>query len=175
MRRRARDPSRFFARGAVDLLADDPASRQIQLEVTAPACVVQAAMPQLLAAGLVDDFRVAQPLSVWVPTIAEAGFRPSDDRDLPARLNAEARAAASSVLQFFKRSSGALMFPGDLVPLLPMGTYVSFKLRCGADALAAAIQSMVPAAGVAELRFAAAHVLAAVLSRWGDASPALPS
>lgn len=153
---------------------EDRSSRQAQFSVTAPACVLQAALPQLLSSGLIEGYEVARPLAAWVPTVADEGFAPGDP-GVPARVNAAAREAARASLDLFRRSSGHMLFPGDLVPILPMGTYVTFRLRCRLDDLVPSLPAMVPAAGVAELRFALAAAAAAVYRRWGDPAPVRPA
>lgn len=171
MRPRRRDPSRFFSRGSVEVLAEDASTRQVQLRVTVPACVLQAAFPQLLGSGLVDGYEVASPLAVWMPTVADEGFVEGAEAGTPSFVNAAARSAAAASLQLFGQSASVLRFPADLVPLLPMGVYVRCRLRCRLDALVSSLDSMAPVAGVAEFKYALASVSASLLFRWDGPPP----
>ena len=169
-----RGPGGFFTHGDVSVLDEDSSSGQVALSVVLPACVMQAVTPQLLGAGLVDGYELHQPLAAWVPTISDAGFRPGKP-ELVAAMNAEVRRCAQSALDGFSVVQGYLLFPADALPMLPMGTYVRFRIRCDVDRLVAAIPSMGGAAGVAELKYAFASVLAPLLARWGRAGAEPPA
>lgn len=158
----------FFEHGLVETLEDDERSGQLHLAVTLPACVMQAATPCLLGAGILDSYEVRSPLAVWIPTIGDAGFRDElSQGELPARVNAEVRRRVRELVELFVSTSSTLKFSGDLVPMLPMGVYVRFRMRCSADKLAPAVEAMGGAAGMAELKYALGSVLADALRKWG--------
>jgi hypothetical protein len=168
-----RGPNRFFSHGEVSLVEEDPVAEQLSLQVVLPACVMQAVTPQLLGAGFIDCYEVREPLAAWIPTVSDAGFL-SGDPSVCSSVNAGMRAAARASLEAFAAAGRSLRFPGDALPLLPMGTYVRFRLRCAAGDLAAQLPSMSGAAGVAELRYALASALAQALARWGRTAAAQP-
>ncbi len=139
---------------------------------------MQSVTPLLLGAGYLDAYEVHNPLSAWIPRIDESGFRPeatAASPDIAARFNEAMQEMASQALRMLDEARKILKYPGDVVSLLPMGTYVSFTYRCGADPLARALEAMAGNrdAGVAELRGAIAYALAEALRRWG-VRPALP-
>lgn len=165
--------ARFFQHGEVSLLEDDQASGQAVLSVVLPACVMQAVTPQLLAAGLIDAYEVRRPLAAWVPTVDDSGFR-SDDPSVCSSVNAGLRAAARASMEAYAAAEPSLRFPGDALPVLPLGVYVRFRLRCSVDALTVAVDGMQRTAGVAELRHAFARVISVLLVRWGRAGASPP-
>jgi len=158
--------SKFFRHGEVTVLEEDAPSRKVSLALVLPACVLQAAMPALLRAGELDSHEVRMPLAAWVPTVADAGFR-SPDPSVCTEVNARVLRAAEEAVRAVAESAPHLVFPGDLLPALPLGVYVRCRLRCSVDRLAPFLQEGSPVAGVAELRFALAHEVASLLSRWG--------
>jgi hypothetical protein len=165
--------ARFFQHGEVSVLEEDRGSGQAVLSVVLPACVMQAVTPQLLAAGLVDSYEVRRPLAAWVPTVEDSGFR-SDDPTVCSFVNAGLRAAARASLEAFAAAEPSLRFPGDALPILPMGTYVRFRIRCSVDALTVAVEGMGRSAGVSELKHAFARVVSVLLVRWGRAGTSPP-
>ncbi len=172
-----REPGRFFTHGEVSVLGEDGVSGQVELSVVLPACLMQAVTPQLLAAGPINGYEIRKPLAVWVPTISDAGFS-SPDPSVCSATNAAIVRASRESLQTFAAAEKVLAFPGDALPMLPMGTYVRFRIRCSADSLLAVLPGMSGVAGVAELRYAFASVLGPLLERWGRAGsspPALPA
>ncbi len=168
-----RKPVRFFAHGSVQVVEEDAESSQVSLTVVVPACVMQAVTPQLLDAGLVDEYSVREPLAVWVPTVADAGFKTSDP-EVVSRANAKIRSAAVQAVQAFESVRDLLRFPGDALPLLPLGVYVSFRFRGSLDRLVARIPEMTGASGCAELKAALAAACASLLSSWGRVGPPAP-
>ncbi len=167
----------FFTHGEVCVTEEDRESGQAVLSVVLPACVMQAVTPVLLGAGLLDSYELRSPLAAWVPTVEDAGFR-SGDPAVCSAVNAGIRAAAQAALEAFGAARRELLFPADALPVLPMGTYVRFRLRCSVDALAASLPRMGGSAGVAELKHAFARVVSALLVHWGragDSPPPLPA
>lgn len=172
--RRRREPGRdgrFFLHGSVATLERDRASRQLSLRVTVPACVMQSVTPVLLGSGLLDSYELHGPLSAWIPSVAEEGFADAAieaDPGVASRVNSALQECARQSLEVFRAAAEVLKFPGDAVPVLPMGTYVRFRYRCGADALGEALSKLVPMreAGIPELRFALASALAEALAEW---------
>lgn len=166
----SRPSSRFFTHGEVRVDDQDSSSGQLSVSVTVPACVMQAVTPQLLGAGYIDSYEVRRPLAVWVPTVSDVGFLSADPL-VCTTVNARMRSAAAEAVRSFAEAERVLRFPGDALPLLPLGTYVTFRLRCTSDSLASSLAGMGGAAGVAELRASLASVLASVLAAWGRTGP----
>jgi hypothetical protein len=164
-----REVTPFLKHGEVSVLEEDRDSGQLIMSVVLPACVMQAVTPSLLGAGSIDSYELRWPLAAWVPTVADVGFR-SQDTSVCSEINARVARAAVESLRAFADSVPHLLFPGDVLSVLPMGTYVRFRLRCYVDDLVPRVQAMGGEAGVAELKFALASEVAALLSRWGRTS-----
>lgn len=165
--------ARFFSHGEVSVLEGDRDSGQVVLSVVLPACVMQAVTPQLLGAGFIDSYELRSPLAAWIPTIEDSGFS-SIDPTVCSAVNAGIRAAARASLEAFSASKEFLRFPADALPVLPLGTYVRFRMRCSVDALAVAVESMQGSAGVAELKHAFARAISVLLAGWGRAGASPP-
>ncbi len=166
--KRGRAPGRFFSHGSVEILEDGGPSRQASVRVIVPACVMQAVTPVLLGGGAIDSYELRQPLAAWIPSVGDDGFREDAveaDPGLPARANGAISAIAAATLEAFRDVAHHLKFPGDAIPVLPMGTYVSFRYRFRVDELAKVLEQMGgrQAAGVAELRYAMAECLAQLI------------
>lgn len=162
------DSARFFEHGVVTVEETDPRSRQAALSMTMPNCLFQAVTPSLLGGGLIDNFRLAEPLSVWLPQVTEGrlSFVGTQVDNAVARMNTIVRNQAEVVLQTFAQASNLLLSPADLIPMLPMGVYVSLRFRCRVDDIPKVLEGVqgTPVVGVAEFQWALATALAAVLT-----------
>jgi hypothetical protein len=160
---------RFFQHGQVSLAGLDKDGRKAALRICIPCCLMHAATPVLLGAGVIDGYEVMNPMSVWLPALSEERFK-EQGQDAVRTVNREVRQSAERAAQMFRDAGRLLKDPSDLVPLLPMGTYVTFLYRCRVDALADVLTGLdaMPVAGVKELRYAVASVLASVLKELGD-------
>ncbi len=165
--------ARFFSHGEVSVLEEDRDSGQAVLSVVLPACVMQAVTPQLLGAGMLEAYELRKPLAAWIPTIEDLGFS-SDDPAVCSSVNAGLHAAARASLEAFAAAGEFLRFPGDALPVLPLGVYVRFRIRCSVDSLTVAVASMQGSAGVAELKHAFARAVSVLLVQWGRAGASPP-
>ncbi len=164
------EESRFFECGFVRYELSDSNSRQGSFAVCAPFCVVQAVTPLLLGSGFIDDFRLHNPVVAWFPPLQGQAFRPEVRAQYPEvsdLVHSHIRKSILRVLNEFSDYSQAMVDPTELIPMLPIGTYVEFRYRFEIDKIAAMIEAMegVHVSGVAELRFALAEVLAFTLTQ----------
>lgn len=161
----SRREHRFFEHGRVTLVSADRSSRMAAFSASLPASLVQAAMPALLGAGIVDKYELMNPMSAWIPALGEDRFRPGLEPTAPDAVNQAVRTQVMEALSLFRSLAQVLVDPSDLIPMLPMGTYVTFRLRCSVDKLAVALEELERAAvaGVPEFRFALAGALAEAL------------
>jgi len=162
----ASDDAKFFEYGHVLLLGNDFKTRQASLEVCMPNSLMQAVTPSLLGAGWVDQFRVRDPVAVWLPQLTPSRMNAAaSGHDLPhTRANMALKQWAEEVLQVFQKVAQFLVDPSDIVPFLPMGTYVQFRFRCRVDDIPKVLEGVdaTPVVGVPEFQWALASVLAAV-------------
>ncbi len=168
------DSHRFFEYGLVAVDGTDPVRRHALLSVTIPNCLFQAVTPSLLGAGLVDDFKVADPVAVWIPQVSDdrlsAVGRQMDNAS--ARINTIVRNQTEVILRTFQQAGMLLINPADLIPMLPLGVYVSFRFRCCVDDIPKVLEGVqnTPVSGVHEFQWALAEALASVLTEskaWG--------
>jgi hypothetical protein len=160
--------STFFEDGKVELELFDLKSRQVLVSVQIPNCLFQAVTPSLLGAGFVDDLRISDPICVWIPQISKEriSLLGSQVADIENKINIAIKSQVEILLNIFSQTSSLLANPSDLVPMLPLGTYVCFKYRCNIDRipdLLSGIQNT-PVNGVHEFQWAMASILNAVLS-----------
>ena len=162
----ASDDAKFFEYGQVVLLERDFKTRQASMDVCMPNSLMQAVTPSLLGAGWVDNFRVRDPVAVWIPQLTPERMNGlSVGHDLPhTRANIALRQWTEEVLQVFQKVSQFLVDPSDIVAFLPMGTYVCFRFRCRVDDIPKVLEGVdrTPVVGVREFQWALATVLAAV-------------
>lgn len=164
--------SQFLAHGEVSVKYHDVPSRMVALQICIPSWLMTAATPILLGAGLIDEYEIRSPLSVWFPTIPNDRFIPEYvdiSRDLSLRASEQSVALIKAILEWFIQLSKVLKDPTDAVPILPLGIYVTFQYRCRIDAMAEALLKLesLPLAGIPEFRFALAEVLAYLLDSEG--------
>jgi hypothetical protein len=172
---REKDPLRFFEHGGVSIVGHDAKSRQAILLVCMPCCLMQAVTPVLLGAGTIDGFCVMNPVSVWIPQLSDERFHPEYvgvDERVGVRANRVLSQKIQGVLSAFGSLTPILKNPSDIIPVLPLGTYVQFRYRCRLDDLAPALIEMekTMVVGVPEFRYALAGALAKILIEIPDSS-----
>lgn len=158
------EETKFFEYGEVRLDTIDHVNRHAMLDICMPQNLFQVVTPALLGAGLIDDFRLRDPIAVWLPKIGKERLGPVANTvdSAEARVNQLIRERVEETLRVFQGVGHLLLTPGDLVPMLPMGTYVTFKFRCKIDSILAVlehIQKYVMVLGIAEFQWALAAVL----------------
>lgn len=165
--------SRLLEHGEVECVCSDNSTRQVALRISAPWCIVQAAMPLLLGRGFIDQLKVKNPLIAWTPPLAQDRFLDSAIAQVPnlaEKATVIIRERIMEMLQIFCDLSHVLKNPDDAISILPMNVYVEFQFRSTYEKFAAVVEEFKPinTPGVAELRYAMAVVLAEILSNAGD-------
>lgn len=167
------DSSQFFEYGKVVLEDTDPVGRTASIAISMPNCLFQAITPSLLGAGFIDNFKVSEPLAVWIPQVTKErlSFMGTQLDQADARINTAIAHQMSVVAQTFAKVSQLLTNPADLVPMLPLGTYVSLRFRCRIDDVPKVLFGIqeTKVEGVHEFQWALACVLAQALmesERW---------
>ena len=176
------DSAKFFEYGEVVFEERDFPSRTAAIRICVPNCLFQAVTPALLGAGLIDQFTVRDPIAAWVPMFTDARMIPHASElvdNACAQMNATASMVATSALRAFHSMARLLNNPSDLVPILPLGVYVTLRFRCRIDDIPKVLFGIqgIPVDGVAEFQWALASVLACVLQdmrTWEQASERLP-
>lgn len=145
----------------------DHKSRQACLRIVAPYCVVQAATPALLGAGLIDEFSLHNPIAVWIPEPRIDAFKNAVRVPCPDVATVSRGVVVQHVtrlLSCFSEIAQAMDDPSELFPMLPLGTYVKVRYRCGYDKLGAILEGMEEnVSGLPHLRYAMAEVLSFML------------
>jgi hypothetical protein len=162
------ESTKFFEFGEVTFEERDFPSRQAAIRICMPCCLFEAVTPSLLGAGVIDQYRVREPMAVWMPKFSTERMHPNAEQLLDnslERLNMTLRATSENTLEIFRNLSYLVADPSDLVPLLPLGTYITFRLRCRIDDIPKVLFGVqnTPVNGVAEFQWALASVLACVL------------
>lgn len=163
---------RFFKHGGVQIISSDSTSRQVAFQITMPASIVQTISPPLLGAGVMDQYLLANPVAVWIPPVSPEQIipNPSISGDLSGRINSLIQSTVKETLELFRVFSSQVENPSDLIPMLPLGVYVTFRFRCCIDDLVTVMSELerTMVAGVAEFRFALASAMAEALSEFGS-------
>lgn len=167
------DSAQFFEHGKVVLEDMDAFGRMAAIFIQVPCCLFQAVTPSLLGAGLVDNFRLAEPLCCWMPQVSPARLsfigKQIDQTDV--RINTAVSQQMDVILKTFVKVSEYLLSPADLIPMLPLGTYVQLRFRCRIDDIPKVLEGVqnTPVEGVHEFQWALACVLAQAVieaERW---------
>jgi len=173
----AAEQSRFFEHGEVVLTESDFKTRQASVSICMPCCLFQAVTPSLLGGGLVDGLKVLEPLAVWLPRLSAERISPHVRAKVPdaeVRINSVMKAHVDDLLKLFAGAAAVAVDPSDLVPYLPLGTYVRFRFRCRLDDIPKVLEGVngTPVAGVPEFQWALAMVLKCAVQdfeRWETA------
>ncbi len=173
----SQDETRFFEHGQVSFSARDFPSNTAALDVTMPCCLFQTVVPQLLAAGYIDHPRIHQPVSIWMPQMTTErmnifGGSPSG----ADQVNVAVKGWLQQLLVIFERLSVFVKDPSDLVPMLPLGTYIDFRWRCRISDILKVMEGLqsINVAGVPEFQWALACVLQCVLEDYAAWEAKLP-
>jgi len=160
------DDVKFFEYGRVIFDVHDFATETAAMDITIPCCLFQAITPQLLGAGFIDHLRIHQPIAVWMPQVTKERFNSlTDSPGAPDQVNVAVRSWLQQLLEIYEKLSVYLKDPTDLIPMLPLGTYIDFKWRCRiADILKVleGVQS-INVVGIPEFQWALASVLQFIL------------
>jgi len=168
--------AKLFEYGEVESVCSDPDTRQAALKISAPWCVVQAAIPILLGHGFIDLLRVKDPLVAWTPTIPRELFSDAslaEAPNIPDKVSMVVRERTLEMLNLFSDLASVLKNPDAAIGLLPMSVYVTFQFRSTFESLSEVIRKLEPfgTPGVAEFRYALASVLAEFLTEVGNVRP----
>ncbi len=172
------DDSKFFEHGEVSLDMCDPRTRTASVKICMPCCLFQTISPHLLGGGMADDLRIRSPLAFWTPTLGPSRISPHvRSPGAEAKVNVAVRAAVESVGRLFVNLQDALVDPADVIPMLPLGTYVSFTYRFRVDDSLKILEGIgsVNVVGAPEFQAAMAAVLTGVLLIFERVAGALPA
>jgi hypothetical protein len=162
------DSKCFFEYGKVHLEANDFQTRQASIRICMPCCLFQAVTPSLLGGGLIDEFKLLEPMAVWIPSFSEESLSSVADKiiDNPlARVNMSLKTRAEEILQTFKICAHLVSNPSSLIPILPLGIYITLRFRCKVDNIPNVLIGIqnTDIDGVHEFQWALATVLAYIL------------
>jgi len=170
------DDCSFFDYGRVTLEMCDSRSRQAMVRLCIPCCLFQTISPHLLGGGTVDELKIRDPLAVWIPKLTRERFAgPAASVDgIEHRANAAIREEVERSTKVFVHLQGHLADPSDLIPMLPLGTYVTMMFRCRVDDVIKVLEGVdsIPVVGVHEFQLALAAVLHTALSDFERSKPA---
>lgn len=176
------ESSRFFEHGFVEIEGTDAKTRQAALAVQMPCCLFQAIVPSLLGAGFIDNFRISEPLCIWIPKVSKERLSLTGAQvdNAVARINTTVEHQMAVIAKTFAMVAELLTNPADMVPMLPLGTYVALRFRCRVDDIPKVLHGVqaTPVDGVAEFQWALACVLAKVLMEsqaWGPVFELVPA
>lgn len=167
----------FFEYGKASLIASDYSTRTAAIDICMPYCLFQTVTPQLLGAGYIDNFRIRDPLAVWIPKLSKDrfGYLAQSLPNIDEKINVALREEASKTAKLFIHLQGHLIDPSDAIPLLPLGVYTVSTFRVKIDNILSLLNGInsIKVAGVPEFQWALATVLKQVLLDFERVSPKL--
>jgi hypothetical protein len=161
------DHAKFFDIGEVKVLSVDSGNRQAGLYFVAPICFVQPALPALLSSGSIDSFAMVKPFISFTPKIKSENTKSRSDQ-IVKRINTKVQDSIAKAMSIYSESEQFLSDPSMMLPVLPLGIYVSFTYRCGVDQFIIAIKEKWNVASGSyedEFKWATTRVMAHVLSQ----------
>jgi len=123
----------FFEYGTVNLVCHDNKSRQIALDLCMPCYLLQYLMPILLDGGLIDNYKLKNPIASWMPALSSDVLKENANQSYVNDLNKAITHHVYGILHLFAEVASVMKNPNDLVPMLPLGIYVTFRYRIGMD------------------------------------------
>ena len=157
----------FFEYGKIKLLSSDFQSRTASIEITMPCVLFQTVTPHLLGCGILDNFRIRDPIAIWLPKLSQERFTPTAQAfsNISDRINVALREEVVKTAKLFIHLQDYLADPSDAIPMLPLGVYVKFIYRCRVDDILKLLEGIdgIKVVGVPEFQWALAGVLNQVL------------
>lgn len=157
------EDSRFFEHGSVTLEGCEPKSRMAAVRICMPCCLFQTVTPHLLDSGTLDELKIRNPVAFWIPRLTSSRFVSSvaSVPNIDARANAAIREEVDRIGKVFVHLQDYLLDPSDIIPILPLGTYVTFLYRCRIDSVMKLLEGIdnIKVVGVPEFQFSIASVL----------------
>ena len=160
----------FFEYGSVSVINTDTKSRQASFIISMPAIIAHTITPALLGSGLIDQYTLMDPQHVWMPTIHPNRFNDDIKSEIIDSINMSIKSSLSNTIKLFNCVGQTLLNQSDLIPMLPLGIYVKFRLRCSIDELAISLEELgkTDVTGVAEFRYALASSLKDILIEFNN-------
>lgn len=155
--------------GWVEASFTDKETQSLSIQFAVPNCLMNAVMPVLIQNGVLDQQQLLLPLRAWVPVLNQERFKP-ETRGLMEVVNQASIEMINKILTAVTQAMSLLADPSDVMPVLPLGVYVTFRYRCKAKSMMPILESLesIPVIGVPEFKFAMAGVLAEFLRESGD-------
>lgn len=162
------DFQKFFEYGEVSLEEHDFFTRQTSIRICMPCSLFQAVIPSLLGAGVIDQFKIREPMAIWIPNFSQEMLLPMADQSIDnilIRINMSLKAHAEEILQTFHTCAQLITNPSSLIPILPLGVYITIRFRCRIDDIPNVLIGIqkTPVDGIYEFQWALATVLARIL------------
>ena len=121
----------FLDKGHINTVLFDKHTRKICFNIKIPLCVLLPAIPFLTKDGLISDFKISSPLSIWIPN-TEPILELKDTKILE-NFWTETQKSVQHILELWFKSEKILN--SQLTPILPIGLYVEFNLIHNIDML----------------------------------------
>lgn len=160
------ESSKFFNHGEVKVGLKDLKSRQVQLEICLPCILFQTITPVILGFGFVDSPKIKQPFAVWIPRYSKERINPAFVSEASEdRVNTYIKNNVLNLMGSINSVSQVFMNPTDLIPMMPLGTYIEFKMKCKIDDILKIIEGIqkIDVVGILELQLAFSEILKSLL------------
>jgi hypothetical protein len=118
---------RLFGSGKISVENYDKFNDKMILSVTIPLIILHGSIDTLLKNVTVIDYKIDESICAWIPRIDESRVRTEGRAAISNEVNLKVQDLVIQVLSLFKECS-KYCYPADLVPMLPLGIYVNFKI-----------------------------------------------
>jgi len=160
----------FLDYGKIEVVGVDKNKRKAVLRLTLPFILLNTVTPVMLGCGKMGNLKLSPDLAVWQPELEFNEFKESVSKqcsDIKIKAWKEISDKTASLLRAFIDVAAVLKDVGDLINVLPIGTYVEVDAICDIDELPSALEELQKSSGVKgvyEFQFALAAALNKSLS-----------
>ena len=153
----------FFDYGHVNLTLCDSVSRQAMFDICMPCCLFQTVTPHLLNGGYIDDLKIRDPISIWIPKLTVDRFNDAvrSVQDIDNLTNNYIKEEIERVGKLYTNLQNYLIDPSDIIPILPLGVYITFFYRCNVDSIPAILEGIesIKVVGIKEFQWSLAVMM----------------
>lgn len=152
-----------FKHGYINSKINDSDDSISVLSFRLPFYISYNIIPSLIGYGIIDDCKISDPFSVWVPEITGTDINQvyANVPEIDRSINNYLRNNISNSIKVFSDLRDILINPSLAVFILPMGTYIDFDYRIKNANVLRLIKSTenLPVIGIDDIRSRISEIL----------------
>jgi hypothetical protein len=157
-----------FKYGYIELAAVDHVEQSVCIRWCIPIVLLHDLSPAFILFGHITDFTIKNPIAIWIPPISEDQIRPefAPTEAVVNSLNVAFRDEGLRLAKLYGSMSEKLVDMSYMVPILPLGTYVTFSTIIQIAHVLPLLESLetLKSMGIREVQWVLASILKDVVS-----------